>query len=162
MMLVLPLLYLIAQIYAAVRMPGGWRWAALIPVVPMLLIFGVTINALIQNSNIWPVLLILACPPALVFLVGVLVVHRFVGMRAWAKWAFVVITILLGVQLVFYTSSMIAEQRSHGETPTLFSLAPVSAVWSIPLLVMLVCTIALWRSEQQRQRQPTTPSPAPA
>jgi hypothetical protein len=73
--------YVLAQTAAIVFLRGRLRrWAAAsIPV--MALVLAVTIVALIQESNLWPIWLILASPIALVYLAAVLIAGFFTRRR---------------------------------------------------------------------------------
>ena len=68
--------YVIAQIVAIVRLRRGWRWASLVPVIPMIIVVVLTVEALLQQSNLWPVLLLFASPPALGFILVLFAFHR--------------------------------------------------------------------------------------
>lgn len=71
--------YLVLQVIAMQRLPGKWRWAAgapLLVMVPVALQAGL---ALSQSSNLWPILLILTAPLALIYLSGVFLAQRTLG-----------------------------------------------------------------------------------
>lgn len=69
MLVILPvLLYLTAQIGAVVRLRGWPRRIALLPVIPMAWVTYVTIQAFRNDSNLWPIILILASPVAAFFI----------------------------------------------------------------------------------------------
>lgn len=68
-------LYFIAQVWLLVRWRGGWRIAAAVPAVPMALVLAHAIFAFFAGSNIFPIVLILTCAPALIYL-GILYALR--------------------------------------------------------------------------------------
>ena len=61
--------YLVLQVAALATLSGNWRRAAWVPVFAMVPLVGYTILALIAQSNLWPLLLILLTPFALLYLV---------------------------------------------------------------------------------------------
>jgi hypothetical protein len=64
--------YVVAQIVAIVRLRGGWRWGSLLPVLPMFFVLVVTVKAFVQQSNLWPLLLLFSSPVALLYVLLVL------------------------------------------------------------------------------------------
>jgi hypothetical protein len=70
-------LYFIVQIVLLLRWRGGWRIAAAIPAVPMLLVLGHAIFALFAGSNIFPIVLVFTCMPVLIYLTILVVLRRF-------------------------------------------------------------------------------------
>lgn len=62
------LAYPALQVYTALKFPGFWRLAALLPVPAMGYVVIVTIAAFVQQSNLWPILLIFVGPVATVYL----------------------------------------------------------------------------------------------
>ena len=70
-------LYFIVQVVVLWRWRGGWRIAAAVPAVPMLLILGHAIFAFFAGSNIFPLILIFTCLPALIYLLVLVAVRRF-------------------------------------------------------------------------------------
>jgi hypothetical protein len=50
------------QIYTAIKWRGGWRIAALVPLLLMIPVFVTTAIALAQDSNLWPIVMIFAAP----------------------------------------------------------------------------------------------------
>src|SRR5262249_17537569 len=64
--------YIAAQIWSLRRLEGGWRTAAYVPLLVMggALLF--SLFALSRGSNLWPIWLILLAPPALIWLVIVM------------------------------------------------------------------------------------------
>ena len=63
--------YLIMQVVALLRTSGGSRLAAALPLFVMVPVFVLTIIAAAQESNMWPVLMLLASPVALVYVAAV-------------------------------------------------------------------------------------------
>ena len=73
--LVLVPAYFFLQYFTAVRYRGGWRLAALAPMVVMVPAVGHAVLAFLGGSNLWPLLLFLTAPFAFLYLVGVAVVR---------------------------------------------------------------------------------------
>jgi len=69
-------LYFIVEIVVLWRWRGGWRIAAAVPAVPMLLVLGHAIFAFFAGSNIFPLFLFFTCLPALIYLVFLTVLRR--------------------------------------------------------------------------------------
>lgn len=67
--------YLILQIRMGLRYRGGWRTAALAPLVVMAPLLLYTAAAFVAQSNLWPLLLILVSPFAFGYLVIVGLLH---------------------------------------------------------------------------------------
>jgi hypothetical protein len=59
--------YLFATIFALVALPSPWRWVALVPLPVMAWIVYATDQAFAAHSSQAPLLLILAGPPAFIF-----------------------------------------------------------------------------------------------
>jgi hypothetical protein len=74
--------YVPLQIYACSNWHGGWRVAALMPLLLMVPVFIYTTVALVQQSNLWPIVLIFAAPIGTAYLLILLVIRRFVTARA--------------------------------------------------------------------------------
>jgi len=72
------LAYPILQFIAVKRMHGGWRVLAYLPLILMAFVFLITVVGFYQQSNLWPLVLILVSPLVLVYLVILLVSHSFV------------------------------------------------------------------------------------
>ena len=70
-------LYFIVQVVLLARWRGGWRIAAAVPAVPMLLVLGHAIFALFAGSNIFPIFLIFTCLPVLIYLLVLMALRRF-------------------------------------------------------------------------------------
>ena len=69
-------------LYRSVRdMQGGWRIAALLPLLVLIPIMVVTVVALWQGSNLWPIFLIFAAPVLLVYQVALMFLHTRVHNR---------------------------------------------------------------------------------
>ena len=71
--------YLILQVVALLRTSGGFRLAAALPLFVMVPVFAMTIIAAAQESNMWPVLMLLASPVALAYVTGVALLGRRSG-----------------------------------------------------------------------------------
>jgi hypothetical protein len=69
------LAYPILQFIAIKRMQGGWSVLAYLPFILMTFVFLITIVGFVQQSNLWPLILILVSPLVLVYLVILLVGH---------------------------------------------------------------------------------------
>lgn len=68
--------YFALQGFLLWRWRGGWRIAAAIPAVPMAIVLGHAIFALIAGSNLFPLFLLFLCPPALLYLLAVAAVRK--------------------------------------------------------------------------------------
>jgi hypothetical protein len=68
--------YPVLQIIALRTLTGGWRYAAAVPLLAMAPIVAFTAFAFNQQSNLWPLLLILASPVALLYLLAALWLQR--------------------------------------------------------------------------------------
>jgi hypothetical protein len=68
--------YFLPQIVLVWRRRGSWRKAAAAPLLPMGAILAYTIYAVMDGSNIAPVILILTAPLAFIYL----------AIIAWLKW----------------------------------------------------------------------------
>jgi hypothetical protein len=62
------IVYLGLQIAAVIRLRGARRLVSIIPVLPMIWVVAFTISAFREQSNLWPILLILASPLAAIFI----------------------------------------------------------------------------------------------
>lgn len=78
MMLSLPG-YVVLQWYAARHWEGGWRIAALVPLAIMAVLVVQAAVAFMAQSNLWPLLVILAAPLLCLYLIGL------AGARALAR-----------------------------------------------------------------------------
>jgi len=63
------------------QMNGGWRVAAVLPLLVVIPVVVVTIRDLQQGSNLWPLLLIFLAPVLLLYQVVLLVLHKRVHDR---------------------------------------------------------------------------------
>ena len=72
--------YLLLQVLLPWRFSGGWRIAALIPLLAAIPLFGHAICALNAGSNLWPIGLIFLMPVAFLYLVLLLIVRS-----VWAR-----------------------------------------------------------------------------
>jgi hypothetical protein len=68
--------YPVLQIIALRTLTGGWWYAAAVPLLAMVPIVVFTAFAFNQQSNLWPLLLILASPVALLYLLAALWLQR--------------------------------------------------------------------------------------
>lgn len=71
------LAYPILQFIAVKRMRGGWRVLAYLPLILMVFVFVITIVGFYQQSNLWPLILILVSPLVFLYLVILLVSYSF-------------------------------------------------------------------------------------
>jgi hypothetical protein len=74
-MLTVPL-YFLLQLWLPFRWSGGWRLAALAPLVAVLPALVWSGYALFDNSNLWPVPVILPSPLCFFYLLVLCVLHR--------------------------------------------------------------------------------------
>ena len=76
------LVYPVLQYIALRRLRGRWwRAMAILPLIPMAPVLAVTLVAILQNSNMWPIWLIFVAPLALLYLGLVLLLHRLLRDR---------------------------------------------------------------------------------
>ena len=75
------LIYPPLQIFALFKLRSLWRFFALLPLLPMGYVLTVTIVAFLHESNVWPILLILIAPLALLYLILLFAIHWFVSGR---------------------------------------------------------------------------------
>ena len=68
--------YVIVQAVAMTRSSGGFRVAAVIPLFVMVPVFIFTLVDLARESNMWPVLILLASPVALLYVTLVALLAR--------------------------------------------------------------------------------------
>jgi hypothetical protein len=68
--------YPVAQVLALIRWRGLAFWLALVPVLVMALAVAMFVTGMSQNSNLAPLMMVLAAPPCLIWL---WVVSRFQG-----------------------------------------------------------------------------------
>jgi hypothetical protein len=67
--------YFVVQFYTLTAWRGGWRIAAGVSLIAMLPVAVLTFQGYRDQSNLWPVLLLFAGPPALLYLVVLMVVR---------------------------------------------------------------------------------------
>jgi hypothetical protein len=68
--------------YAALRqMPGVWRALGLVPLAVMAIVVVYTVMALLEGSNLWPLLLIFTAPLATGYLLLLRSAARWFGRR---------------------------------------------------------------------------------
>ena len=70
------LAYLVLQVLTLVRLRGGARIFAALPLLPMAVVAAWTAYAYMEESNLWPIVLILVGFPAAAYLVVVWLVGR--------------------------------------------------------------------------------------
>lgn len=61
--------YLALQCYTLIRWRRGWRIAAAFPLLLMVPVIVITINAFVHESNVWPILLLVGSPVGLAILI---------------------------------------------------------------------------------------------
>ncbi len=66
--------YIIMQFVVIWRSSSPSRWVAALPLVVMVPVFVLTGMAYAQESNLWPLCLLLASPVALLYVVGVAII----------------------------------------------------------------------------------------
>jgi hypothetical protein len=74
--------YVILQVVALLRSSGWMRIAAALPLVVMVPVFALTIHAYVLDSNLWPLLLLMASPAAMLYVAVVAFVARRPGAPA--------------------------------------------------------------------------------
>ena len=60
--------YIFMQIGALIKTRGYWRFAAFVPIIPMTIIFIVTVEGLARSSNLWPIILLFGSPAAFLYM----------------------------------------------------------------------------------------------
>ena len=68
--------YFVAQCYTLIAWRRAWRIAAVVPLVGMVPVVVLTFQAYRQESNLWPILLLFAGPPALLYLIVLMVIRE--------------------------------------------------------------------------------------
>ena len=76
-MLALTPIYFILQVWFGLAWRGGWRIAALLPLIIMLPALAWTVQGTLRGANLAPLPTILAAMPSLLYLVVLWVVRRF-------------------------------------------------------------------------------------
>lgn len=74
--------YLILQIWLWLSSRGGWRKAALAPLLLMVPLLLYTLFALLAGSNLWPLMLLFLTPLAFVYLLVLWIARRFAATPA--------------------------------------------------------------------------------
>jgi hypothetical protein len=69
--------YFVLQPWTAIRLNGGWRVAALVPLVFATPAVVWSLYALSQGSNLWPLVFIFFTPLGTLYLVILLLISRF-------------------------------------------------------------------------------------
>jgi len=67
--------YIALQIFLLRRYREGWRTAALAPLALMIPLLGYTLIALLAQSNLWPLMLLMLTPIAFVYLAVLTLIH---------------------------------------------------------------------------------------
>ncbi len=73
--------YVVMQIIAAIKLRGLGRWLSLLPVPIMLYVLWITGQAYHLDSNIWPIMLILASPIAVAYLIFSFLIYCLIPRR---------------------------------------------------------------------------------
>src|SRR5262249_28318821 len=74
--------YLVLQPWIALRLKGGWRTAALVPLILAVPLLAWCAYAFTQESNLWPVPFLLFAPFGTAYLLGVFLIHRWSAPKA--------------------------------------------------------------------------------
>ena len=74
--------YFIAQVYTLIKWKGGWRVASIIPAILMSGVLIYTVYAFIQESNLWPLVLIFVSPVAVGYLFLLALIKKLAGARS--------------------------------------------------------------------------------
>jgi hypothetical protein len=74
--------YFVLQVWALVRLRGGWRIAASVPLLGAVPTIAWSLYALSQESNLWPLTFIFFAPVGSLYLVVLALLHRFARPRA--------------------------------------------------------------------------------
>lgn len=76
--------YLVLQPWALIRFRGGWRIAALVPLVGAVPTIGWSLYALSRDSNLWPLTFIFFAPVGSLYLMVLALMRHFALRRATA------------------------------------------------------------------------------
>lgn len=68
--------YFLLQLLLPFRWSGGWRTAALLPLIATLPAIAWSLYALSRGSNLWPITVILLAPPCCLYLLALIALHR--------------------------------------------------------------------------------------
>lgn len=79
------ILAVILEVVILFKWRGKWFWIALLLLLPLLLILAITISGFIQQSNLWPIIMILGSPLLLVLLFVLIILHHFLTTRQEGK-----------------------------------------------------------------------------
>lgn len=71
--------YFILQVYMGRCYRGGWRKAALAPLLGMVPLLAYTLIALVMGSNLWPLMLLFLAPVAFLYLAALGILHYLRG-----------------------------------------------------------------------------------
>jgi hypothetical protein len=71
--------YFVLQAWLLYRLRGGWRVAAMVPLIPFVPLLIHALFAFAMGSNLWPLLLILFAPFGFLYLAGVWIAHSLRG-----------------------------------------------------------------------------------
>jgi hypothetical protein len=74
--------YVPLQVYTVRGWHAGWRIAACVPLALMVPVFAYTAYALARQSNLWPIVLIFLAPLGTGYLLVLVALRRFLGVRA--------------------------------------------------------------------------------
>jgi hypothetical protein len=69
-------LYFVLQAWLPLRWSGGWRVAALLPLIPIGPAIAWSLYALSDHSNLWPITVVLLAPPCFLYLLILCALHR--------------------------------------------------------------------------------------
>jgi len=70
--------YFVLQPWALIRFRGGWRIAALVPLIGAVPTIVWSLYALSKDSNLWPLTFIFFAPLGSLYLVALMLLHRTV------------------------------------------------------------------------------------
>ena len=69
--------YLVLQPFLAYRFSGGWRVAALVPLIAIVPVIIYSGYGIATASNLWPLFLIISAPLAFLYLLILAALHRY-------------------------------------------------------------------------------------
>jgi len=61
-------IYIVMQVVAWKKTRGLWRFAAFLPLIPMLAVLVITIIGFSEGSNLWPIMLLFTSPAAFIYM----------------------------------------------------------------------------------------------
>ena len=82
MLIVVIPLYVAVQVVVLLRVRGVWRWAAALPLLGMLPFFALAAYEYGQQNELWPLMLVLASPVAIIALLIIAGLFYFTNRRA--------------------------------------------------------------------------------